>query len=132
MKNIYIILPLIIGVALTVQASINGQLRVAINSPLQATLISFLVGTVFLILALVIARESIPSLQEFSQIEWYKYTGGLLGAFIVMGTILSIKNINPSTLFALIVAGQLITAIAVEHFGLLSVKQSSINFSKVI
>ena len=132
MKNISLLLPFIVGIALTAQASINGQLRTAVNSPLLATLISFIVGTVFLVGIIIFTSDKIPSLTEFSQIEWYKYTGGLLGAFIVMAIILSIKNINPSALFALIVAGQLITALVFEQLGILGVRQSSVNWSKVL
>lgn len=132
MKLLYSILPLIIGIALTTQASINGQLRSAINSPLLATLLSFLVGTIFLVGVIFFSSQKIPSIATLTTIEWYKYTGGLLGAFIVLAVILSIQNINPSALFALIVAGQLITALLFEYFGLLDVKQSPLNWTKII
>lgn len=131
MKNLYLFLPFTIGIALTLQAAINGQLRAAINSSLMATLISFLVGTLFLVVIILILKENIPALSQFSTIRWYTYTGGILGAFIVMAVILSIKNINPSTLFALIVAGQLLTAIVFEQFGWLGIKQTDISWSKV-
>ena len=132
MKNISLFLPFIVGIALTAQASINGQLRTSVNSQLMATLISFLVGTVLLVGIIIFTNDKIPSLGELGQIEWYKYTGGLLGAFIVMAIIVSIKTISPSALFALIVAGQLVTAIAFEQFGLLGVRQVTVGWSKVV
>ena len=132
MKLFYLFLPVIVGVALTAQASINGQLRVAINNPLMATLISFLVGTILLVAILLLSSQRIPSIPELTNIEWYKYTGGILGAFIVMAIIISIQNINPSAMFALIVTGQLLTALAFEQFGLLGVKPSPISWPKIV
>ncbi len=132
MKILYLSLPFVVGVALTAQAVINGQLRTAINSPVMATLISFLVGTVFLIGIMLIINQKIPTLSELTAIAWYKYTGGIMGAFIVLAIILSIQTINPSTLFALIVTGQLLTALLLEHFALLGVRPSPINWTKIM
>jgi transporter family-2 protein len=132
MRTIYLLLPFITGVALTTQAAINGQLRTAINSPLLATFISFIVGTIFLLIIILFSTQKDVSIHTFTQVAWYKYTGGLLGSFIVMAIILSIKNISPSALFALVVAGQLITAIVFEQFGVLGVKLAPINWTKFI
>ena len=62
MKIIYSFLPLIIGAALTAQAAINGQLRSAVNNPLMATLISFIVGTVFLVGVVLVSNQKIPAI----------------------------------------------------------------------
>ena len=45
---LFIPLTLGIGIALTIQTAINSQLREYLNSPLQAALLSFLVGTILL------------------------------------------------------------------------------------
>jgi transporter family-2 protein len=131
MKTYYLLVPFSIGIALTAQATINSQLRGAVNSALVATLISFLVGTLALGVMIVILNEKIPSAQQLAGVAWYKYTGGLLGAFIVMAIIVSIKNINPSALFALVVAGQLVTAVIIEHFGFMGIPRIAVNWTKL-
>ena len=132
MKILFYILPLLAGVAMSIQSGINSQLRVVIQHPVLAAFISFAVGTIALALMLLLSRQSFPSLAVYSTISWYKLTGGLLGVFVVTVTILSVQEIGASNMFVLIVAGQLITAMLMDHFGLLGMKTDPVSFQKTI
>lgn len=132
MKIIYYMLPLLAGIAMSIQAGINHQLRTAIQHPLLATLISFLSGTILLIIILIAVRDPLPSLQSFSEISLYKFTGGLLGAFIVFGTILSVSEIGAANFIVILVAGQLITAVIIDHQGWLGMEISKASFQKIM
>src|SRR6478609_6266416 len=132
MKILYYILPLLAGIMMTVQSGINSQLRTAIQHPLLAALISFLSGSVALLLLVLLSRQAIPTMQTFGNISWYKWTGGLLGAFIVTVSLVSVARIGAANMFVLIIAGQLITAVIIDHFGMLGLQQSSITLQKTI
>lgn len=132
MKILYYLLPLIAGIAMSIQSGINSQLREAIQHPLMAALISFLVGTVALSLLLIFYRQPLPPMAGYSAINWYKFTGGLMGAFIVLVALISVSKIGASNMFVLIVAGQLITAVIMDYFGLLGLAERPINFEKSI
>jgi transporter family-2 protein len=132
MKFLFYLLPVLAGVAMTVQSGINGQLRSAINHPLLAALISFLGGTVALALMLLFSKQAIPALAVYSDVSWYKFTGGLLGAFIVFVVLLSVQEIGASNMFVLIIAGQLFTAVLMDHFGVLGMRESPVNLQKMI
>jgi len=132
MKILYYILPLIAGIMMTVQSGINSQLRAAIQHPLLAALISFLSGTAALIIMVMLSKQAIPTLQTFGGISWYKWIGGLLGAFVVTVTLVSVSRIGAANMFVLIIAGQLITAVIMDHFGLLGLQQSTITLQKTI
>jgi bacterial/archaeal transporter family-2 protein len=127
MKLLFYFLPILCGVTIAIQAIVNGQLREAIGSPLLAALISFLTGTLLLLILIAIMREPIPSLQTFRQVSWSKWTGGLLGAFFVLAVIISIQKIPSANLFALIITSQFITALLVDHFGWFGAIQSAAN-----
>jgi len=118
MKYIFYFLPLIAGIAMTTQAAVNAQLKAAIQSPLMAAFISFIIGTFVLGLAVVFSKEPLPSIRQVIQIDAYKYSGGLLGATFVTIIILSVQKIGSTNMFALIITGQLIASIVYEHFGL--------------
>ena len=99
MKILYYLLPLFAGIAMSIQSGINGQLRGALQHPILAALISFLTGTLALIIILVFSKQALPTLQQYSDISFYKYTGGLLGAFIVTVTLISISKVGAGTMF---------------------------------
>lgn len=132
MKVLFYLLPVFAGIAITIQSGINSQLRSAIQHPLLAAFISFVVGTVALALLLMFSKDNLPALSQYSSIDWYKYTGGLLGAFVVTVTLISVSQIGAGNMFVLIVAGQLITAVLMDHFGVLGMKANPVNLQKVV
>lgn len=132
MKTIYYILPVFAGVAMTIQSGVNSQMRAAIQHPLLAAFISFCGGSLALGLLLLFSRQAFPSLQQLGTIEWYKFTGGLLGVFVVTTAILSVQKVGASNMFVLIVGGQLLTALLMDHFGVLGLRPSPITLQKVL
>lgn len=132
MKLLFYILPILAGVAITVQSGINAQLRSAINHPVLAAFISFMGGTIVLALMLLFSKQAFPVLSVYSDISWYKFTGGLLGVFVVMVVLLSVHEIGAANMFVLMIAGQLLTAVLMDHFGVLGIKESPITLQKLI
>jgi transporter family-2 protein len=132
MKILYYLLPLFAGIAMSIQSGINAQLRGALQHPIIAALISFLTGTIALIVILVFSKQALPTLQQYSDVSFYKYTGGLLGAFIVTVTLISISKVGAGNMFVLIVAGQLITAVIMDHMGVLGLKENPLTVQKLI
>ena len=131
MKALLYILPLLAGVAMTIQAGVNSQLRLVLNNPLMAAFISFVTGTVALGILLLFSRKAIPSLSVYGTIDWYNLTGGLLGAFFVMVVILTVREIGTANLFALVIAGQFVTALIFDHYGLIGFKVNPVSFQKI-
>lgn len=58
--------------------------------------------------------------------------GGLLGAFFITSVIVSVQRMSVANLLALVVAGQLITALLFDHFGILGVKQSPVTLTRAL
>lgn len=132
MKTLFYILPVLAGIAITVQSGINSQLRQAISHPILAAFISFLTGTIALAVLLFFSKQALPTLQQYSAISWYKFSGGLLGVFVVTVTLLSVQEIGASNMFVLIVAGQLFTALLMDHFGVLGMRENPISLQKML
>jgi transporter family-2 protein len=84
-----------------------------------------------LVLILLIARQPAPPLAVYSGINWYKFTGGLLGVFVVTVTLLSVKEIGVANMFVLIIAGQLVTAVCMDHFGVMGLNVSPVTLKKL-
>ncbi len=131
MKILFYLLPVLAGVAMTIQSGINSQLRVAINHPFMAAFVSFFVGTIALIFILLFSKQPLPPMEAYTGINWYKFSGGLFGVLVVTVTLLSVKEIGVANMFVLVIAGQLITAVCMDHFGVLGLNVSPITLQKL-
>ena len=113
---LFVVMALLTGVVFAVQTGINSQLRAFLASPLQAVFVSFIVGTAVVALALVAKREP-PPLAKWASMPWWMWVGGLCGLFIVSTNILVVPRLGAALLTSLAIAGQLTTALALDHYG---------------
>lgn len=125
-----LILPLIAGACLPLQAGINGQLARQVSSTLSAALISFLVGSLALLLIVLLQREA-PSLSALKGLSWWHWSGGLLGAFFIFIAAFAGPRIGALLLMVLVLAGQLGMALLLDHFGWAGFRQASISVGKL-
>lgn len=130
-KYILVFAALIIGGFLSIQGSINAHLSSFLKHPLQASLTNFLVGTVILILLNIILKTSMPTFAEMKTVPWHLFLGGAIGAMFVTSVVLLIPRIGVTTMLAASIAGQLIVAAVIDHFGFFNVAVHPISLSRV-
>jgi bacterial/archaeal transporter family-2 protein len=87
------------------------------DSPLSATLVSFVVGAVALFVAVLAFARGWPGSERIGSAPWWVWVGGLLGAFYVLGSIVTAPRLGAATLVAGILAGQAVASLLVNHFG---------------
>jgi bacterial/archaeal transporter family-2 protein len=105
------------GAALIVQIGVNGALRRALGSPVSATLASFVVGSVAVACFMLIARTQWPGRAQLQAAPAWAWLGGLLGAYYVIWTVIAGPRLGAATLLALVILGQLVCSLLVDHFG---------------
>ena len=115
----YALLALAAGACAPTQAGVNAQLRVFTGDPTLAALISFAVGTLSLFVCTLVLRVPWPSVSTFSQLPWWMWTGGCMGAFLVFVTIIFAPKLGAATTLAFIIAGQMVTSLILDHYGLI-------------
>jgi transporter family-2 protein len=123
MKNIlWIFLALLAGAFLPIQAGLNARLGKVAGNPVYASFISFLVGSIALLIYILATRQqgSWVGVKSASLIDW---TGGILGAFYVTVIILAFPKIGPALTFGLVVAGQMIISVLLDHTNTLVAQQ---------
>jgi transporter family-2 protein len=130
-KSIWIILALVSGAFLPLQAALNTKLGKTVGSPLHASLISFLIGSAGLALYILLTRQT-ASLTALKSAPLYVWIGGVLGAFYVTATILLFPRLGPGLTFGLVVAGQMSLAAFLEHFDILVSQPHPISFIRVV
>jgi bacterial/archaeal transporter family-2 protein len=114
---LYLLFAVAAGAMLPVQFGINAQLSNWVGSPIRAAFVSFLVGTIALLIISAFVRKPLPSLARLGDIPWWVWVGGLLGAFYVTGSIVTAPKLGAVTLAAAIVFGQTVASVVVDQFG---------------
>jgi len=128
MRSLSYLLGLAAGLGLTVQVGMNSQLRRALQSANTAVLISFLVGTTALVVLLLVTRQPLPERSAFAAVPWWAWLGGMLGAFYVASSTVVAAELGTASLLGLALAGQLATALVIDHFGWLGMPEHPITW----
>ena len=130
MKITWIIIALLSGAFLPLQGGLNSRLGKTIESPVHASLISFVVGAITIALYCLITRQHVlwTGLKTAPASLWF---GGILGAFYVTAIILAFSRIGPALTFGLVVTGQMIMSVLLEHFNVLVAQPQPLNMWKI-
>ncbi len=120
---LYLLFAVAAGAMLPFQFGINAQLSNWVGSPIRAAFISFLVGTIALLILSAFVRKPLPSLTRLGDVPWWVWIGGLLGAFYVAGSIVTAPKLGAVTLAAAIVFGQTLASVLVDQFGWVGFKE---------
>ncbi|GAB3251568.1 DMT family transporter [Larkinella harenae] len=129
---IYFLFAFLVGVATSVQSGVNSQLRQVVAHPILAALISFGSGFVALTVISLALRAPVPSVEALREISWWKWTGGLLGAVYVTTVIITVPRIGAGNLLSLSVAGQLLAAVILDHYGLLGFREHGLTVWRLV
>lgn len=105
------------GASFVVQQIVNAQLRLELGSAFWAGFVSYLGGTLAMLVAVFLAGEGWLSFAAAGKSSWSSWTGGVFGAIYIAISILLLPRLGTATVVGLIVAGQLLTSVAFDHFG---------------
>ncbi|WP_349408329.1 DMT family transporter [Pseudalkalibacillus sp. SCS-8] len=117
------------GVAVAVQASINGGLGKQIGV-IEGAFLSFLIGTVSLLIIMLLFGKG--NVFQVSTVPKWQLIGGILGAFYVYTMVLSVPKIGVAAALVTVIAAQLIASSLIDHFGLLGMKQIPIDGQRIV
>lgn len=104
------------GVLMAVQGSLNTALSKAIGL-LEATFVVHITGTAGVMVVLFLFKLGKGNLAAWSTAPWYAYLGGLVGVAIIYLVAASIPQVGMANATTAIIVGQVLTAIAIDHFG---------------
>lgn len=127
-------IPMLVGMAVIVQTGANTQLRLALNSPLLAALVSFTTGTLLILIANLVVGSDFKQLNwvNIQGTSWWMWLGGFLGSIFIVSAILIAPRIGPTQFFGFIIAAQLIFSVIVDHYGWLGFMVQPANLQKVL
>ena len=107
------------GVSFVCQQAVNANLRAEIGSAWWAGFVSYLGGTLVMLVVALVLRDPLASLQTVGRSHWLSWTGGIFGAIYIAVSIFLLPRLGAATVIALIVAGQMVGSLAFDQFGLM-------------
>ena len=125
-----ILIVVLAGGATALQAPTNAKLATAVASPVNAAFISFAVGTTVLgILAALMQTR--PDMAAARALPWYAWLGGVYGACFVVAAAWGVPRLGVAMTITLMVGGQLLLSLILDHFGALGVPRQPLNLGRI-
>jgi len=118
------------GAVLPFQATSNGAVGKALGHPLWGAIVSLSVSTLVLLPLLWFLKVPAPRLSNALQGPWWLWTGGVLGAVYVASAAAFSPKLGAGGFIVLVVAGQMIAAALVDHFGLMGLTPRPVTLAR--
>jgi transporter family-2 protein len=130
-----VIAPLLVvaaGCSVALQQLLNANLGKALQSPWWAGFVSYLGGTFVMAAILVISGEPLSNYAYVARAPAISWAGGVFGAIFIATCIVMVPRLGVAAVVTLVVAGQLLSSILFDHYGLLSTPQHPITLVRLI
>jgi len=132
MVLIFLLMAFVIGLIIPLQSAVNNALQSTLRSgSMLAALVSFAVGTLALGVIGAATGQPFATLGGLPRVPWWQWTGGLMGAFFVFGSTLLAPRIGLAAMISLIVAGQVLSSLVFDRFGLVGLSVREVSWARI-
>ncbi len=129
-SSVLLMLAVVAGGMMAVQTPTNAMLGRALGSPALSALVSFAIGTLILA-SLCMAWSVRAEGAALRTVPWYAWAGGLYGALFVTFAAFAAPRLGVGPLLTAIIAGQIVTALALDHMGALGLSRQPLSLPRI-
>ncbi len=131
---LFTILAIFAGGMLPVQGVVNSQLGRVLDNVVLATLISFMVGSLTLLVVFLLRNNwsAGGSLQGLRDVPPVLYIGGVLGAIYVTAVAALIPKIGVANTMIAVILGQVLLSLLLDHLGLFGIEVREIGWLRIL
>ncbi len=134
MATIQNILPILLvflaGVLVPPAVVLNSILGKQLKSPVLSAVAVMAMGTTFMVLLSLLLRENVPKAAALAKIPWFAWMGGVMIALYMILMNYNMPKVGSGLATSLVVAGQLLIGLIIDHYGLFGLPQSSFNVGR--
>jgi len=128
---IAIFIALLVGAGFPVQAGINATIAQYHGHPLLAAFTNTTVASLVLLVAILALRVPWPSPMGMAAAPWWAWTGGALGAFFVLSSLILAPKLGAAAFVATTIVGTMAASLAIDHFGLLAYRPQPVTLLRL-
>ena len=115
---VYLLLIFMLGVLTPIQTAANSRLRESVTSPLVASLVSFTVGTTFLVVATLIQKGTLGFESGLvGCLPWWVWLGGVCGLYGLTVNIIIFPKLGSVQTALMPMLGQIGMGMLIDSFG---------------
>lgn len=118
------------GAAMALQGTLNAALARK-TGVIGASLVVHAIGFATLAAAQVVLKKT-HALQSLAGFPWYLSMGGIVGAFLIAAVAFAVSSAGAVASTTAIITAQVLTAAALDHFGVLGLKQVPFTAFKLV
>jgi len=132
MELLYLALVLLAGLGVPLQTASNSALGRQLGSPWHSTLAVFVIGAILVAMVFMAHRYSLPNSQIISSAPWWSWLGAPLGVAYIFILIIAAPRLGMSTAVGIVIVGQLLGSVLIDHFGWLGFPVHEINWKRAL
>jgi len=120
---------IIAGAGIPIMAALNAGLGTRLGNPIPAAFVLFLLALA--VTAVLTFSNPLPSKDQVIAIPIHYYLGGLFVAFYILSITWIAPKIGLGNAIFLVLIGQLVAAIIIDHYGLLNASKTSVTAARI-
>ena len=128
---IYMSIAFLMGIIMSVYLPMNSSVSRYVGSSITANVTFFMVALLTSFIIFLIFGQ-FDTVYKLKTVPIHLYLTGFISAFIVLGTTFLIPHIGARKFFILLIAGQVVMAVLISHFGIFESPTDPINLKKLI
>lgn len=133
---LYLFLPMLTafmaGTLIPVQAASGATLGRMLGHPLWGAAVALGIGVVAILIVVILMRLPVPDFQSAVRGPWWMWIGGVTGAVYVATSLALLPKVGASGFLLCVIAGQMIAAMLLDHFGLLGLTAKPVSFGRLM
>ncbi len=128
----FIFIALLVGAGYPIQAGVNATISQFHGHSLLAALTNTTIASLALLVAVIVMRVPLPPLASVAKAPWYAWTGGLLGGFFVLSSLVLAPRLGALAFVATTIVGTMAASLIIDHYGFLVYKVQPITTLRVV
>jgi transporter family-2 protein len=128
----FICIALLAGAGYPIQAGVNATIAVHLQHPLLAALTNTMVASLVLLAAITAMRVPAPQMAKLAAAPWWAWTGGILGAFFVLSSLVLAPKLGAAAFVATTIVGTMVASLLIDHLGLLAYRIQPITLLRLV
>lgn len=131
MIYLFVLVAILIGALMPVQAGLNAQLTQSLKHPFLGAFVSLTTGAI-VVGGMSLFHGDIGNLKRLPEIPPHLFVGGLFGALFVGSSLFFIPRMGATAMIASFITGQLICSVMIDHFGWLGLPSQPVQLHRVL
>ena len=126
------LLAVMAGLSFVMQQAVNVNLRASLGSAAWAGFVSYVGGSVCMLVTALALRDPTPHVGVIVKSNWWAWSGGLFGAIYIGIAIVLVPRLGTAAFVTLLVAGQMLASLVFDHYGLFGLVRHPVDLYRLL